>query len=424
MARFSLTRRQLLLGGAAIATGGVMAIKPSDMGAQSHDDYFNSMSDALKRTQQSQPLLIVDRHRLDANIEVIKSHLSNRFDFRIVAKSLPSVEMLGYIMAKAETQKLMVFHQPFLTQIAQKIPQSDVLMGKPLPINAVRKFYQTKPSSAFDDTKQLQWLVDSLDRLKQHESLAAELNQAMQINIELDVGLHRGGVNNDAEFQAMLALIESSNWLSFSGLMGYEPHIGKVPGGVEKNRDQAMTVYQHYIDLAEQQLGSDIRHLTLNGAGSPTYQYYNDGSYPMTELSAGSCLVKPCGFDLDSLQDHVATSFIATPVLKTMGQTQIPGVDGLGSLMSMWNPNWEKTFFVYGGYWKAEPESPKGLTLNPIYGRSSNQEMLNGSSKIHLQKDDWVFLRPTQSEAVFLQFGDILLYDNGAITERWPVLAG
>ena len=49
--------------------------------------------------------------------------------------------------------------------------------------------------------------------------------------------------------------------------------------------------------------------------------------------------------------------------------------------------------------------------------------MLNGSRRIDLQPDDWIFLRPTQSEFVFLQFGDIAVYDKGAIVERWPVFA-
>jgi len=40
-----------------------------------------------------------------------------------------------------------------------------------------------------------------------------------------------------------------------------------------------------------------------------------------------------------------------------------------------------------------------------------------------LQQDDFVFLRPTQSESVFLQFGDIWVYENGAITERWPIIS-
>ena len=89
------------------------------------------------------------------------------------------------------------------------------------------------------------------------------------------------------------------------------------------------------------------------------------------------------------------------------GEWQHAGVDALRELR--------------GGYWKAIPESPPGLSYNGLFGRSTNQEMLNGSSSVELSPDDWIFLRPTQSEFVFLQFGDIAVYENGAITERWPV---
>lgn len=49
--------------------------------------------------------------------------------------------------------------------------------------------------------------------------------------------------------------------------------------------------------------------------------------------------------------------------------------------------------------------------------------MYNGSMTIDLKQDDLIFLRPTQSEAVFLQFGDILVYEDGKITDSWPVLS-
>lgn len=49
--------------------------------------------------------------------------------------------------------------------------------------------------------------------------------------------------------------------------------------------------------------------------------------------------------------------------------------------------------------------------------------MYNGSMTIDLKQDDLIFLRPTQSEAVFLQFGDILVYEDGKITGSWPVLS-
>ena len=160
----------------------------------------------------------------------------------------------------------------------------------------------------------------------------------------------------------------------------------------------------------------------LNAAGSPTYQLYDEGEFPFNELAAGSCLVKPTDFDLPTLADHQPASYIATPVLKVMDAPQIPGID-LGGLQAAWNPNRARSFYTYGGYWKAKPESPPGLFSNALLGRSTNQDLFNGSAAIDLQVDDWVFLRPTQSEFVFLQFGDIAVYDGGEIVERWPVFS-
>lgn len=425
-----LSRRHLIkVSAASIAVGGLAWARPSDMGEKNHNEYFQSLSQALHLQEVSIPSLVVDKTLMAKNIQTLSAHLNGRFGYRIVAKSLPSIEMLKWIMAQANTKKLMVFHQPFLTAVATGIQDADVLMGKPMPIVAVKTFYKTlaNTESTFKSQAQLQWLLDSKKRLDQYEDFARTSATPLNINIELDVGLHRGGVNTDNELIAMLELIEKSEFLTLSGFMGYEPHIGKVPGDPISHRDDAMASYQHYIDLTELYLKRSVQDLTLNAAGSPTYQLYNDGnasSWPMNELSAGSCLVKPSDFDLPTLTDHTPAAFIASPVLKVLDETQIPGVSGLGKVMAMWNQNWQKTFFAYGGYWKANPVSPKGLTLNPVYGRSSNQEMYNGSVSIDLQQDDYIFLRPTQSESVLLQFGDILVYESGVLSTRWPVLQG
>ena len=245
----------------------------------------------------------------------------------------------------------------------------------------------------------------------------------MLINLELDVGLHRGGIKDEEQLAVALDIIEREPFLQFSGFMGYDPHVSKNPGllgGAEAAFSAVQKTYQNFVTIAERQLQRSLSGLTLNAAGSPTYQRYT-GAQVATELSAGSALVKPTDFDLDTLADHEPAAFIATPVLKSLPVAEVPGIEKLASLQSWFNPNSRQAFFIYGGYWKAKPESPPGLSLHPLYGRSTNQEMLNGSSSVRLQPDDWVFMRPTQSEHVFLQFGDIAVYDDGAIVDSWPV---
>ena len=415
------SRRKLLLGGLALAAIGTAAfVKPRDVGAN-HRPYFQHLSGALDRAGLAHPTLVIDKGILQENIEVLKNNIDGKYAFRAVAKSLPSLPLLETVMAGADTSRLMLFHQPFINQVARRLPQSDVLLGKPMPVAAAANFYAAYDGQGFDASRQLQWLVDSPARLLQYQQLAQQLGVSMRINIELDVGLHRGGVKEDSELADMLTIIEADPKLAFSGLMGYEPHVAKVPGNKLAQRDKSMVIYSQRVALARQLLGRSLDELTLNAAGSPTYQYYLEGEYPHNEMSAGSCLVKPTDFDIPSLADHRPAAFIATPVLKAVDRTEIPGVDGIGKLMAMWNPNRARTFFTYGGYWKATPESPAGLSINPLWGRSTNQEMLNGSASIKLQADDWVFLRPNQSEFVFLQFGDIAVYSEGEIVDQWPV---
>ena len=159
---------------------------------------------------------------------------------------------------------------------------------------------------------------------------------------------------------------------------------------------------------------------TRNAAGSPTYRLYKDTSIA-NEISVGSALVKPVDFDTDLLQPFLPASFIATPVIKSLDKTLLPGIEFTSGFARFFNPNLDKTVFIYGGHWLAEPVDPPGLSYNGTFGRSSNQEMLNGGKKTDIAPDDFVFLRPTQSEAVFLQFGDIAVYEDGEIVDTWPV---
>ncbi len=420
-----MKRRQLLaaaaVGGAGVALGGSGMLSQDRGGA--HSEYYLNLSAALDRAGLARPTLIVDKARLEANVDTLVSHLQGKYDYRVVAKSLPSLNLLRTVMNRAKTRRLMVFHQPFLNLIAAALPNTDVLLGKPMPVVAAASFYKQHKSGQFSPGRQLQWLIDSPQRLQQYLQLARAINQPMQVNFELDVGLHRGGFKTAEELVSALRMMDGQALLNFSGFMGYEPHVAKMPallGGPDKAFAAAQQRYNKFIEVAQAELGGPLAELTLNAGGSPTYQRYN-GQQVANELSVGSALVKPADFDLDSLADHVPASFIATPVLKALPVAEVPGIERVARLQSWFNPNCQKAFFLYGGYWKAQPESPPGLAVNGLFGRSTNQEMLNGSRSVKLEQDDWVFLRPTQSEHVFLQFGDIAVYEGGEITGQWPV---
>jgi len=399
--------------------------RPRDKG-EPYGDYFSMLNEELKQHGPGHPLLVLDIDRLDQNIRTLKDHIGDDSRYRVVAKSLPSVNLIRRIFEQTGTNKLMVFHQPHINLLAEELPQVHMLLGKPMPINAVHVFYQNlKPENAFDPQKQLQWLIDSRDRLEQYLKFGEQNSTRLRVNIEIDVGLHRGGIKNTHELNELLLIIkEKPQHLTFTGFMGYDAHIAKAPPLLSSQKSASKNVlkrYRTFINYGREKYPEMFnQELTFNGAGSMTYQLYQ-GITDINDISVGSGLVKPEDFDLDTLKDHVPALFIATPVLKRSRGLRIPYVEFLSRLWGWLNPNWKNTFFIYGGYWKANYHQPGGLYENPIYGYSSNQEIATASDRTELAVDDHVFLRPTQSEAVMLQFGELIIIQGGKIIDRWPV---
>ncbi len=388
--------------------------------------YFKQLNSTLKNYKRAIPCLLIDLDMLDENLQLLQNSLAQKKDFRIVVKSLPCIELIQYIMKKTATKKLMVFHQPFLSHLSEFVEQDvDILLGKPMPIQTVAYFYKSLKGN-FNPDKQLQWLVDTADRVRQYVDLAQSLSTKMKLNIELDVGLHRGGIGKLSNLKKMLAIIQQHpNHLKFSGFMGYDPHIPKLPNVIisqKKALNKANAFYQDCIDLVKHEFNS-LWHeqLIFNGSGSPTFHLHLENNSPLNEVAVGSCLVKPTDFDLNSLQQYQACCFIATPVLKQFKGTTLPGTEKFKGLLNTVNPNFKQSYFVYGGYWKANYCYPPALKENSVF-KSTNQTMLTTSKTNQLKVDDFVFLRPHQSEFVLLQFGNILTLRHGAIDNDWSLL--
>ena len=409
-----------------LTTAGLLWLKPKDRGAH-YDDYFAKLNRILRTSGEGRPVLVLDLDRLDRNLDIVKATIRPPRQFRVVAKSLPSIPLLNYIFERSGTRHAMVFHEPSIRELALAFPDIELLLGKPMPIRAAEHFYAAFPTDAvFDPARQLQWLVDSHERLEQYAGLAAKRGVTIQVNIEIDVGLHRGGLTKPDDLLPLLATIAADPRLRFSGFMGYDAHVASAPpvlASVEGELFNVLRRYKAFVEAgrnAQPELFSEA--LTFNGAGSKTYMLYEPEDV-LNDLALGSGLVMPTDFDVPTLNRHQAAMFIASPVLKKIEGTTIPYLEKFAPLFSWWNPNWAQTYFVYGGGWLAKYAAPQGLQDNAIYGFSTNQAIVNGSAATGLEVDDHIFLRPTQSEQVLQMFGDIVVVRGGEIVGRWPVMA-
>ncbi len=394
-----------------------------------HNEYFSKLNTLLKENGEGHPVIVLDLDILDKNLRELGKNIADPNRFRLVVKSLPSIDLIRYIFERTKTRKAMVFHRPFLNLVAAQFPEAEVLLGKPFPIQAARVFYRQlkEDNSRFDPSKNLQWLIDTHQRLLQYQQLAHDLDQKLRINIEIDVGLHRGGVPEPDQLAPLLETIGSDQeYLNFAGFMGYDPHVaksGKVFIPVDKAHSQVLKRYQRFIAfLRDKQPGLYSETLTFNGAGSPTYSLYHKETI-VNDISVGSALVKPNNFDINSLAGHTPAVFIASPILKKMQGVRIPFLEFLSPVMPKLKRSWGSTIFIYGGFWKAVPVWPAGFITNSLYGRSTNQEMLTGPVDARVGVDDYIFLRPTQSESVMLQFGDLVIIRGNEIVGKWPVFS-
>jgi D-serine deaminase-like pyridoxal phosphate-dependent protein len=416
-----MKRRTVLIGGAGMAAaagGGALLWRPEDESAP-HNPYFSALNDLLRREGPGRPVMLIDVDRINANIDSIANSVGSEKTYRVVVKSLPSVPLLQHVMQRAKTNSLMVFHQPFLNTIAETFPDADTLLGKPMPVSAAATFYRTIESKNFDAENQVQWLIDTPERLAQYQSLARQLGIRIRISLEIDVGLHRGGIPSPEALVPILNTIKSDpERLVLGGLMGYEPHLTGLQAGLTHPAVQhVLGIYNGCLDQLRS-AGYNPEDLTLNGAGSHTLGIY-DRDKTMNDLAAGSGVVKPTDFDTYHLTDNLPALFIATPILKRYDELKIPGDPWIAKPWQMWNPNMRRLYYIYGGKWKAKMVSPSGLPA-PLY-ESTNQSPITTSTSVDLQVDDYMFMRPTQSEFVMLQFGDLLAFKGNEFVDTWPV---
>ncbi|MCO6187058.1 alanine racemase [Rhizobium sp. L1K21] len=381
--------------------------------------YFNALSDALADAHYHHPTLVIDLERLNGNLALAKAVLPAGLGMRIVDKSLPSLPLIRHIMEALGTRKIMSFHLPLTLQVLDAFPDADILFGKPMPVAAVEHGLKSLASEKRQRLiSQTVWLIDTPERLKQYGQVAQEAGVRLKIAFEVDCGMHRGGFANAEALAAVLPLLAEYSALTCKGIMGYEAHIPQIPtlfGGPEKEQASAQQRLASFAAVLPPQMREII-----NTGGSKTSLTYS-AKGPANEVSMGSGFLMPTDFEVDALQALKPAVFIATPVLKVL-DTQLPGPPFVTRLMQALGLFPRRGCFIYGGKWYADPVWPPDMRENKLWGSSSNQQLMALASDSRLKADDFVFFRPTQSEAVLQYFGPLALYADQRIESEWSTI--
>ncbi len=106
-------------------------------------------------------------------------------------------------------------------------------------------------------------------------------------------------------------------------------------------------------------------------------------------------------------------------MLKCQPGVRLPGPRWFSQLLVGWRGRSRCSYYIYGGGWPARVASPPQVSAPSIYGTSYNQAIYTGPAHPALAVDDWLFLRPHQSEGTLLHFGPVCVFEQGRIVERW-----
>lgn len=441
-ARAGLPRREWMTAAAALFLGSCAPGGPEEAGGAEElpakvktavtlpsGRRFARWNTELKAKAPGRDVTLVDLDALDHNIEVVKSQLGPAFALRVVTKSLPSLDLIEYVMNKAGTHRLMAFSEGLLRDLLLRFGSSaDILLGRPTPIEAARRVFAESPRAAAD----VKWLVDTKERMIEYRELAVSVGRPLHVVVEIDVGLRRGGARTVTELLEMLAVMDSRDGLlRLEGFMGYEGHVPFAPPGFDSDVEFA-AVHERYSDFvaAARQAYPAMFHrrMVMDSGGSGTYHRYSaDLVTPVNEVSMGSAFLLPEHFADLSVFGLRPAAYQASAVLKRVDPAEVPFAEGYLPYLAQSNPSLETAYYMVGAGFPGELVHPAGLIVNPfmpegdgVKNLMSNQQLRNGPADLPLEVGDFVFYHPWEGGGLaWLSMLEVLRDDT--IIDRWPV---
>jgi hypothetical protein len=402
-----------------------------------YQPYFTQLNLALKEQRGGSSAGIIDLDRLDSNVNFVRKKLGDDYKLRLVTKSLPSLDLLKYLMVKVQTNRLMVFSEPFLAEILFNWnPDSlDILLGKPLPVDAFVRL------ATYNGWNTIHWLIDTKQRLNQYLHYAQKEHIRIKISLEIDVGLHRGGFEITKDFAEVVEIIkQNSQYLELTGLMGYDGHVPYVPFCINKETAikkafvNVQELYDQFVDeLKKYYDAKTISTMTFNSGGSHTYFYYPDykSITPVNDIAMGSGFLAPRQFSDVIKLGHQPSLFLSSPVLKKIESSKLPHAEKLTALVNLWDPNLKVSYFMLDGGWPGELVGPAGLKRNYWWDENDlgytnqlpNQSIVSSSDENSLNVGDFVFYHSWEGDGM-LCFKKLVLYRQSGIVGEWDTYKG
>ncbi|HEX8647362.1 MAG TPA: alanine racemase [Thermoleophilaceae bacterium] len=421
-----LDRREFIAaGGAAVAAAAVPPVagarkapKPP-LGAGGAPMPLDVLAKLARRHGRGHPVLVLDLAALDQNTRTVTDFArANGWGVRPALKSFRSPALISYLLNRLPEPRGLVFGLREVDPIVAQAPRgTDLMTGYPPTFGELTDFLATRPPKG-QRRHRLRILVDSVE-LARHLAEASRTSRRrlpLEVAIELDVGMGRGGVNDREELRAVLDVLRSArDRLRLTAVLGYDGH-ATLRGDSSYRQlvaTQAQAAYRDHL-AALKELGSDLYDepaLIRNGPGSSNYRNWTGG--PANEIGCGSAFLF-AGY----LNDGYDTGGLAPALTLGGAVRRITSDHPSAPVLGIAQPGASEMEIVVQGV--ASP----GELVHPPGGREDSAS--GGGDALVVPKGsvalgDYVLYRPTQTEGAILGYHEMLAVREERVLRRWPV---
>ena len=379
----------------------------------------SALADFARAHGGGYPILLLDLAALDRNTGVIlRFARQQRWAVRPALKSFRSPALSAYVLARLPRPRGLVFNLDEVDAIIAAAPPGvDLMGGYPPTVGELEAFLSRRPPRG-QRRHTLRLLVDSLPLMRELARLARSTPRhlPLEVALELDVGMGKGGMSDARELSACLRVLRANRErLHLGAVLGYDGH-ATLTGDQTYRRFVATEAHKayrrHLADL--ERLGADLfRAATLirNGPASSNYRNWVGG--PANEISPGSAFVfagyLSKGFDAQGLAPALALGGCVRRI--TSGHPSTPFTQEVPPGAT------EEEIVVQAVGSGPELVWPPGAREDPLSG---------GGDALVVPKDavrlgDYVLYNPEQAEDGIRRFGSLLAVREGRIRRRWAV---
>lgn len=391
---------------------------------------YQQLKALLKK--ESLPAMVVDLDHLDHNITLISEKVKRANQkLRIATKSIRVPFLIDYILKKGGDcfEGLMCFSVDEAKYLNNEGFDNLLIAYPAVAKTDLEEFFFLTQKNA-----NVVLMVDCVEHIHKIEDCwkSGEAIQKAKVCIDIDMsvrtagqhlGVFRSPVNNTETFKKLFASIQSSEFLTLAGIMGYEAQVAglgdqnpfspllnpvkriirkKSIKAVRKRRKEIVDfLHDNKVDIA-----------IINGGGSGSLSSTLAEPW-LTEVTAGSGFLQSHLFDY-YIENKNVPAFVFALEITRFAKPNIATCKS-GGFVASGNPAPDK--------WPV-PYLPAGIKMvkNEGFGEVQTPIVIPDNHPVEL--GDPLFFRPAKAGEIAERFNQYILIRNGEIIDRVPTYRG